>query len=102
MLQEITQLSEISSGKVAIYFYGNVCYALQNNESLFLEISKKEYYSSIQFFKCDIEKASEIAKQYSIESIPSFLFLKDSIEQSRMSGHNINYLLSCANKLSEM
>ena len=101
-MQEITSVSEIPSGKVAISFYGDVCYALQNNESLFLELSKKQCYSSIQFFRCDIEKGRDIAKKYEIESIPSFLFLKDFVEQSRMSGHNINYLLTCANKLSEM
>jgi hypothetical protein len=102
MLQEITNISEIPSGKVAIYIHGNLSYALQNNESLFIELSQKKYYSSIQFLKCDYEKGNEIVEKYKINSIPSFLFLKDSVGQSQMSGHNINYLLSYANKLADM
>lgn len=47
-------------------------------------LSKK--YTNTVFTKCDVDKAQDVAKQYSISAMPSFVFLKSGTKVDMVRG----------------
>jgi len=52
---------------------------------VFEELSK-EYKGKLKFVKINVEEAGDLAQQYSIQGIPSLVFVKDGKEIGRIVG----------------
>ena len=49
-------------------------------------MAQEEQYQSIQFFKCDVDKASEVAGAASINCMPTLILFKGCQEVQRYEG----------------
>ena len=47
---------------------------------------EKRYQGQIEFMKIDIEKETELAKEYEIELVPTFIIVRGTKEIGRMCG----------------
>ena len=45
-------------------------------------------YTNVNFLKCDVDAVQEIAQQYSVTAMPTFVFLKGAAEVDRIRGAN--------------
>lgn len=68
-----------------IDFYADWCGPCHAMRPIFEEV-EKDYSGKVEFKKVDVEVESEMAAQYSIFSIPTFVILKDGEEISRKTG----------------
>lgn len=55
--------------------------------------------SSIKFCKIDVDKCVDIAKEYGIQSMPTFIFIKNGKELERFSGANKIKVEACIENL---
>lgn len=65
----------IAQGNVIVDFYAPWCGPCQRVTPIFNELSAK--YSNVTFIKVNIDDHPDIAKHYTIRSIPQLLFFKD-------------------------
>ena len=69
--------TNIKKGKVFLDFYADWCGPCRTMEPMvdeFKEIAKSE---NIDVIKIDVDRNSELAREYSIRSIPCFIYLED-------------------------
>ncbi len=91
MPTEITEASQIPSGKVVIDFFATWCGPCKRVAPLFEELSTT--FPSITFLKVDVDEAEALSGQYEVESLPTFVFLKDGKVNARIEGANIHSLI---------
>lgn len=68
-----------------IDFYADWCGPCKIMAPIFEEI-EKNYEGKVEFQKIDVEADQEMAAQYGIMSIPTFVILKDEKEVDRRTG----------------
>ncbi|HNS71485.1 MAG TPA: thioredoxin [bacterium] len=66
-------------------FYADWCGPCKMMAPIFEEI-EKDYENRIEFKKVDVEAEEQLAGQYNIGSIPTFVLLKDDKEIDRKTG----------------
>lgn len=66
-------------------FYADWCGPCKMMAPIFEEI-EKDYENRIEFIKVDVEAEEQLAGQYNIGSIPTFVLLKDDKEIDRKTG----------------
>ena len=66
-------------------FYADWCGPCKMMAPIFEEI-EKDYENRIEFKKVDLEAEEQLAGQYNIGSIPTFVLLKDDKEIDRKTG----------------
>ena len=54
--------------------------------------SKEPVFKSTVFLKVDVDESQDLAMKYGVQSMPTFLFLKDGKELSRFSGAAVDKL----------
>lgn len=75
-----------SKGYVLVDFFTDWCAPCKAIAPFFNSL--KEMYPVVKFLKCNIDDHQEIARKYKIESIPSFILIKDGLEKDRLVGAN--------------
>lgn len=50
-------------------------------------------YPDVEFIKIDVDELSEVAQQFAVEAMPTFLLMKKGQELSRIVGANKDELL---------
>lgn len=84
MVKQISELSEIpQNGKVILDFFTEWCGPCKKIAPMFQSLS--EQYDNITFLKANAEEAEEVAAKYNIVCFPTFVFIKDGEEVSRIS-----------------
>ena len=68
-----------------IDFYADWCGPCKMMAPVFVEL-EKEYKEKVEFSKVDVETNGEMAQQYQVMSIPTFVILKDDKEIDRRMG----------------
>jgi len=68
-----------------IDFYADWCGPCKIMAPVFVEL-EKEYEGRVEFKKVDVETNGEMAQQFHVMSIPTFVILKDNKETSRKTG----------------
>lgn len=71
-------------GTVFIDFYADWCSPCRLTSPIIDELSNE--YTEIKFLKVDVDKNPELAQQYSIFSIPTFMIFKDGKPVSQFVG----------------
>lgn len=101
MVQEINDISEIpTSGKVVIDFYATWCGPCKRVAPVFVELSG--YFKSISFLKCNVDESEEVSEKYSVESLPTFVFLHNGVVHKRIEGGNIDAVLEALKELEKL
>ncbi len=100
MPTEITDKSQIpSTGLVVIDFYATWCGPCKRVAPLFEELER--HYPNVKFLKVNVDEAEELSQEYTIESLPTFIFLKNYQLHSVVEGVNPNTLVSTFRKFTE-
>lgn len=86
----------IESGHSIVYFYADWCAPCKAIAPGFTKIS--EAYKTYNFIKANVENLHDIASEYEIRSIPTFIFFNDSKEINRVSSSDIDVLKSVIEK----
>ena len=68
-----------------IDFYADWCGPCKIMEPIFDELSK-EYTGKVDFKRMDVEAEQEMSAKFSVQSIPTFVLLKDDKEIDRKVG----------------
>lgn len=85
--QNFKQEVEESAKPVVIEVYATWCGPCQHMMPLFEEL-EKELNTKYVFGKLNVDEAREIAIQYSITSVPTFLFIKNN----KVKGKEIGFM----------
>lgn len=70
--------------KKVLMFTASWCGPCQRTKPVFLAL--KEQVSDVQMELVDVDDKSDLANQYGIRSVPTFVLLKEEQEVARMSG----------------
>jgi len=62
--------------------------------------SLAKQYTNVNFLKCDVDAARDVASRYSISAMPTFVFLKGSERVNQVRGANKNALEDALRQLS--
>lgn len=77
-LGEDYNLERALEGDVIFDFYANWCGPCKNLANSFNEVAKSSTYDNLSVVKINIDKHQELASAYSVRSLPTIVFLKDS------------------------
>lgn len=85
-MQNISNESDLilDDSVTVIKFWAAWCKPCLQMNKLMEKLEKE--FSDVKFFSVDIDQVPAIAQKYKIRSLPTVLFLKNSKEQSRVSG----------------
>ncbi|KAJ7293717.1 thioredoxin-domain-containing protein [Mycena rebaudengoi] len=67
-----------------IDFHATWCGPCHTIAPVFEKLSKQ--YSNVNFFKCDVDAAQDVATLYSVSAMPTFIFLKGSTKVDQVRG----------------
>ncbi|GJE87699.1 thioredoxin family protein [Phanerochaete sordida] len=79
-------LSKDSSKLSVIDFHATWCGPCHAIAPTFEALSKE--YPSVNFLKCDVDAARDVAGQYKVSAMPTFIFLKGSTKVDEVKGAN--------------
>ncbi len=93
MVKIITDLNEIpQEGAVVIDFFATWCGPCKRIAPAFEELAKK--FSTVTFLKVDVDESEDIASKYNVESLPTFVFLKNGVEVHRIEGADLRSVVT--------
>ncbi|KAK7686750.1 hypothetical protein QCA50_010350 [Cerrena zonata] len=99
-IESLSQLNVIlskSKDKVSVIdFHATWCGPCHMIAPVFEALSKQ--YPNVNFLKCDVDKAKDVASQYSVSAMPTFIFLKGSTQVDQIRGADRNALQSTLQK----
>ncbi len=78
-----TQSINNSPGKVVVRFYADWCPDCRRTEQGWQEIARK-HADQLSFFQVNVDAEQELAQQYNVKGIPSFLVFKAGQEINRL------------------
>jgi thiol-disulfide isomerase/thioredoxin len=76
-ITDITQENQLNkfNKPTVIKFYGSWCHVCKDIEGAYQELSEDRDCKGINFCAVDIDKMPELAKQYKIRGVPTFVYL---------------------------
>jgi thioredoxin 1 len=88
MVKVVEASSEIpSKGQVVIDFSATWCGPCQRIGPIYAGL--EHTFPSITFLKVDVDDAEELSESYSIQSLPTFVFLNNGVVYHRIEGADI-------------
>jgi len=97
-----SQLSSIlskSNDKLSVIdFHATWCGPCHAIAPTFQALSKQ--YQNVNFLKCDVDAAKDVASMYRVTAMPTFVLLKGSAEVGRIRGANKSELESAVRRYS--
>ncbi|KAI0697581.1 thioredoxin-domain-containing protein [Cytidiella melzeri] len=101
-LTSLTQLNGILSkagDKLSVIdFHATWCGPCHMIAPTFEALSKK--FTNVNFLKCDVEAVKDVASQYRVQAMPTFVFIKNSRVIDTVKGANRNALESAVSRHS--
>ncbi|KAK4701405.1 thioredoxin 1, partial [Phenoliferia sp. Uapishka_3] len=90
-LSALPELNTLISAKkdklIVIDFHATWCGPCHAIAPKFESLSK-EYRTQATFCKVDVDKAADIAKEYSVRAMPTFVFLRNGVKVDEVKGAN--------------
>ncbi|XP_014206140.1 thioredoxin [Copidosoma floridanum] len=77
---------------VVIDFSATWCGPCKMIKPKYEELSLKEEMQNVIFLSVDVDEAEDVAMAYQIESMPTFVFLRDNKKLEQFSGANLDKL----------
>ncbi len=91
MVQCISDVSEVpQNGAVVIDFFATWCGPCKRIAPTFEKLA--ESFPKIVFLKVDVDESAELVDKFSIQAMPTFLFLKDGVVLKRVEGADMKEL----------
>jgi thioredoxin 1 len=92
------QLSSAGEKLVVVDFFATWCGPCKMIAPRMEEMSKNENMSDVVFLKVDVDECEDIATEYKITAMPTFIFLKKGVQQEMLMGANVEKLKEMVNK----
>ena len=85
-IANLTELAKLTNENqvIVIDFYTTWCGPCKAIEPYFQQLS--ETYKNYTFVKVDADEAEDVCDKYQVNSMPTFILLKNDIEIGRVSG----------------
>jgi thioredoxin 1 len=88
MVKLVENVDEIPmKGAVVVDFFATWCGPCKNIAPHFEKLA--QVYPSIVFLKVDVDESGELVDKYSIQAMPTFLFMKDGVIVKRIEGADL-------------
>jgi thioredoxin 1 len=93
----VTELKEFktiigNNEKVVVDFYADWCGPCKKISPRIHELAQ-EHQGKISFLKVNVDEATELAEEYGINALPTFLIFKDGKEVKRITGADAESLV---------
>ncbi|KIO22520.1 hypothetical protein M407DRAFT_245157 [Tulasnella calospora MUT 4182] len=96
-LDEFNEL--INSGKIiCIDFWATWCGPCRMISPVFEELSESEDFAEAEFYKVDVDEASDISEEVGIKAMPTFMVYKDGEKLGELAGADSGKLKKLLNK----
>jgi len=92
------QLSAAGSKLVVVDFHATWCGPCKMIAPIIVEMAGK--MDNVVFLKVDVDEAEDVAGEYNISAMPTFVFLKDGKKIDDLMGANADKLKELVNKHS--
>jgi len=92
------KISEAKDKLVVIDFTATWCPPCRFIAPIFAELSKT--FTNVVFLKVDVDEQKDVAKQYNVEAMPTFIFVKDGAEVDKIVGADKNALTTKVTQLA--
>ncbi|XP_006454115.1 hypothetical protein AGABI2DRAFT_189422 [Agaricus bisporus var. bisporus H97] len=90
-LSQLNQILSKSKEKLSVIdFHATWCGPCHTIAPTFEALSKK--YTGVNFLKCDVDAARDVASMYSVSAMPTFIFLKGDKKVDQVRGADRNGL----------
>eukprot|EP01083_Nonionella_stella_P224621 799428_1 len=96
MFEEYFENSD--SKPLLIDFYATWCGPCKQIAPKLAQLSTQ--YTNIQFLKIDVNKLEDLSQEYQISAMPTFVFIRNKKEISRIRGADINGIIKQLNTLT--
>ncbi len=73
-------------------FFATWCGPCKRIAPAFEELAKK--FSNVTFLKVDVDDSDDIAAKFNVNSLPTFVFLKNGVEAHRIEGADLRGLIT--------
>jgi thioredoxin 1 len=88
MVKQISDSNEIpTKGLVIIDFFATWCGPCKRMAPLFSDLENK--YPTVKFLKVDCDESGDIATAFSVQALPTFVFLRDGKRVASVKGADI-------------
>jgi len=97
-------LKDAGNNLVVVDFSAKWCGPCRMIAPYYAELSDKPEYKDITFAKVDVDEVEEAAQAYTVEAMPTFLFIKNGKEVDgleRLTGASKDRLLSSINQAKD-
>jgi len=102
---ELQQLiKDAGNNLVVVDFSAKWCGPCRMIAPYYAELSEKPEYQNVKFAKVDVDEVEEAAQAYTVEAMPTFIFLKNGKEVDgveRLTGASKDRLLSSINQAKD-
>ncbi|KLO20590.1 thioredoxin-domain-containing protein [Schizopora paradoxa] len=99
-LKELRDILSRDSGKLTVIdFYADWCGPCRMIAPAYEAFSKE--YTNVNFLKCNVDEARDVAMEYSVAAMPTFIFLKGGSKVETVRGANKGEIERALRKHSE-
>jgi thioredoxin 1 len=88
-LSQLNGILEKKTGKLTVIdFHATWCGPCHAIAPAYEDLAKQYTPKGVTFLKCDVDAAQDVAKEYSVSAMPTFIFLKGKNKVDQVRGAN--------------